>query len=60
MYPALHEYIMWIYHKVGLCPQMLMNNKKKMGKVQIIVNTERRFILVDKDFIENVRCGEWF
>ena len=45
---------LWIYHKVGLCPQCLWK-KKKMGKVQIIVNTEQRCVLVDEDFIENVR-----
>lgn len=35
-----------------------MSEKKKIGRVQIIVNIEQRCTLVNEDFIENVRYRE--
>lgn len=49
MHPALYEYIIEI--KQDSAP----NAYEKLGKVQIIMNIDQRCILVDEDFIENVR-----
>ena len=54
MHPALYEYIIEI--KQDSAP----NAYEKLGKVQIIMNIHQRCILVDEDFIENVRFEDNF